>query len=136
MAIIELEDLVGIHFNLPTSDGELKDAETEEVTLDLDHTDGVNDDSTLTKFCYRLNNNDTHQETIECDQVIDHIENSNDQPVFWELMHMVAHQGPLPSTHPAHNGSPCNVTVEWENGETTDELLAAIALDALVTCAM
>ena len=50
--------------------------------------------------------------------------------MFWELRHTVAHQGPLPSTHPGHNGSPHNVTVEWENG------LTLIALDAPLDCAM
>ena len=100
-----------------------------EVTLD--HADGVNNDSTLTKFCCRINNNDAYQEIIEHDQVMDCIESSNNQPMFWELRCMTVHQGPLPPTHPECNGSPHNVTVEWKNGETTDKPLAVIALDAL-----
>ena len=83
MAIIDVEDLVGKHFNLPNSDGEPRDAETIEATLD--HADRVNNDSILTKFRCRINNNDAHQEIIEHDQVMDHIESSNNQPVFWEL---------------------------------------------------
>ena len=62
MATIDVEDLVGAHFNLPTSDGEPRDAEMTEAMLD--HADGVNDDSTLTKFCCCLNNNDACQEKL------------------------------------------------------------------------
>ena len=134
MAIVDVEDLIGTHFNLPANDGKPRDDEMVEATLD--HADGVNNDSTLTKFCCRINNNDACQEMIECDQVMDCIESSNDQLVFWELKRMIAHQEPLPPAHPSHNGSPHNVTAKWENGETTDEPLAIIALDAPVACAI
>ena len=45
MAIIDVEDLIGKHFNLPNNDGEPRDAETVEAALD--HADGVDNDSTL-----------------------------------------------------------------------------------------
>ena len=43
---------------------------------------------------------------------------------------------PLPKSHPNYNGSPCNLRIEWENGEITDEPLNIIAADDPVSCAI
>ena len=45
------------------------------------------------------------------------------------------HHGLLKKSDPNHNGSPYNVVVEWETGETTEEPLSIIAQDDPVTCA-
>ncbi len=67
---------------------------------------------------------------------MDHINEHGESSVYWELCHIVSHQGPLHQHHPDYKGSPYNVKVEWENGECTDEPLAIIAADAPVACAI
>ena len=48
----------------------------------------------------------------------------------------MSHKGPLPTSHPKHNGSPCNLRIEWENGEIINETLNTIASDEPVSCAV
>ena len=40
-----------------------------------------------------------------------------------------AHEGPLPRIHPNYNGSPYNLSIEWENEEITNEPRNMIAAD-------
>ena len=49
---------------------------------------------------------------------------------------IIAHQGPLDTSHKDYKGSTYNVSIEWENGEITDEPLSIIAADDPVTCAI
>jgi hypothetical protein len=60
----------------------------------------------------------------------------NDNDIVWKFKHIVSHQGPITSNHPDYNGSTYNLLIEWENWETTKELLQVIAKDDPVTCAI
>jgi hypothetical protein len=59
-----------------------------------------------------------------------------DNGVVWKFKRIVTHQGPLTGNHSDYNGSTYNLTIEWENGETTNEPLKVIAKDDPVTCAI
>ena len=67
--------------------------------------------------------------------ILDAIPNSEESNITWQFKRIKAHQGPLNKNHPDYNGSSYNVTIEWENGEITDEPLAIIAEDAPIECA-
>ena len=59
-----------------------------------------------------------------------------DKDRLWRFKEIVAHEGPLQTSHPAYNGSPWNVQIMWEDGSTTTEPLSIIAADEPVVCAM
>ena len=51
------------------------------------------------------------------------IEENGEKNILWEFKRIKGHQGPLNKNHPDYKGSSYNVTIEWENGEITDEPL-------------
>ena len=63
------------------------------------------------------------------------IEDNGETNIIWEFKRIKGHQGPLNKNYPDYKGSSYNVTNEWENGETTDEPLSIIAVDAPIACA-
>ena len=67
---------------------------------------------------------------------MDYLEKDKDNNIVWKFKRIVSHQGPLSPTHADYNGSTYNVTIEWENGETTSEPLQVIAKDDPVSCAI
>lgn len=69
-------------------------------------------------------------------QIMDYLNRDNDDPVVWRFNKIIAHQGPLDKNHKDYKGSTFNVSVEWENGEVTEEPLAIIAADDPITCAI
>ena len=81
-------------------------------------------------------NNNQYEDILSYNEIVDYIERQGEEPLYWELRHIVSHQGPLPAHHPNYKGSPYNVRVEWENEEITDEPLSIIAVDAPVACAI
>ena len=60
----------------------------------------------------------------------------DDDEVLWKFKNIIGHQGPLTKGHKSYKGSPYNVTVLWENGETSDEPLSLITADDPVSCAI
>src|SRR5687768_14053442 len=48
----------------------------------------------------------------------------------------MGHKGPFKKEYRDYKGSPYNVTVLWENGETSDKPLSVIAADDPVSCTM
>ena len=62
-------------------------------------------------------------------QIMDHLNKDNDDPVIWKFKDIIGHQGPLDPNHKDYKGSTYNVSIEWENGEITDESLSLIATD-------
>ena len=77
-----------------------------------------------------------YEEMISYNQLLEHLERHEQQPLLWELDKVIAHQGPLHQKDPNYQNSKYNVTVKWSNGEITDEPLSVIALDAPVACAI
>ena len=128
MDIIDVEDLVGRNFSLP-------DKKRGTATI-VEAINKHEEDNSARKKFKILHNKDKFEEILSYNEIIDHIECSENTPVMWELDEIIGHQGPLIHTHPNYDGSPYNVTVRWENGETTDEPLSIIAVDAPVACAI
>ena len=60
-------------------------------------------------------------------QIMDYLSKDNESPVVWKFNKIIAHQGPLSKQHKDYKVFLYNVTVEWENGEQTDEPLSIIA---------
>ena len=82
-------------------------------------------------------NDDTIEEIFTYNELLDHINNSEeDDLIEWKFKAITAHEGPLPRSHPNYNGSPYNLTIEWENGEIINEPLNIIAADDPVSCAI
>ena len=65
---------------------------------------------------------------------MEYLSKDNENPVVWKFKRIVAHQGPLPPLHKDYKGFFYNFTVEWENGEQTDEPILILAEDDLVSC--
>ena len=133
MAIIDVEDLVGRTFKIPTSDGKTSQATVIEAIRD--HGTNTTRHSTHTKF-HVSHGKDKYEEILTYNDIMDHLDRQEEGSLLWELRHIVSHQGPLSKEHPSYNGSPYNVKVEWENGEFSEEPLSTIAVDAPVACAI
>ncbi len=132
--IFHPEDLVGRTFLLdPQEDGQRHRARI--VKVIQDHEDDLMQDPMRIKFLCSVNN-DTAEEVISYNQMLDFITRDEENPVVWKFCKIVSHQGPLAHNHPDYNGSSYNIMIEWENGEITSEPLAVIAADDPVTCAI
>ena len=50
---------------------------------------------------------DTVEEVFTCNELLDHINNSEEEDLIeWTFREILAHEGPLPQSHPNYNGSP------------------------------
>ena len=91
------------------------------------------------KFKLKINK-DQAEEIMSYNQLMDYIQKGTDAEEdpdsLFKFRDIVAHQGPLESTDPNHNGSKYNVMVEWESGEVTYEPLTLISKDDPITCAV
>ena len=59
-----------------------------------------------------------------------------DNDIVWKFKEIIGHQGPLVQNHKDYKGSMYNLTILWENGETSIEPLSLIAADDPVSCAI
>ena len=63
-------------------------------------------------------NDDTIEEIFTYNELLDHISNSEEDALIeWKFKEITAYEGPLPRTNPNYNGSPHDLTIEWEKGE-------------------
>ena len=60
----------------------------------------------------------------------------DDNDIVWKFKNIVGHQGPLTPAHNDYRGSMYNLTILWENGETSLESHSLIAADDPVSCAI
>lgn len=98
-----------------------------------DHRNNHNQDPERQK--YLLTIDDGHQEDVMAyGDILSHIESPEDR--MWKFKSIIGHTGPLGANHPSYKGSKWNVTVEWDNGERTEEPLSLIASDDPVTVAI
>lgn len=67
---------------------------------------------------------------------MDYLSKGDDNDIIWKFKDIIGYQGPLSKSHEGYKGSPYNLTVLWENGETTNEPLMVIAADNLLSCTM
>ena len=77
------------------------------------------------------------KEVFSYNEILQHFEeHEENKEVIWKFKCITAHEGSLKTSDLSCNSSICNVMVEWENGEITSELLAIIAANNPVTCAI
>ena len=136
MPTFDPDDIVGRTFLLePQEDGQRFRARIVEAIEEQDAA--LAEDPTKRKFRISVND-DEYEEILSYNEVLNHIEDvaEDGEPAVWKFRRISSHQGPLPSTDKMWKGSEYNVTVEWENGEITDEPLSTIAADDPVTCAL
>ena len=116
MPVIDPDDLVGRTFLLNKEDGQRLRAR---IVKALDDFEGdLARDSSRLKFVCSMND-DTIEEIFTYNELLDHINNSEeDDLIEWKFKEITAHEGPLPRSHPNYNGSPYNLTIEWETGRS------------------
>ena len=68
--------------------------------------------------------------------ILAYLEKDANNPIIWKFKRIIAHEGPLTKDHRNYKGSSCNVRIEWENGEITNEPLSVIAANDPVMCAI
>ena len=130
---INPEDLYGQTFQIPQDNGEPHIAHI--VQAIEDHRYKTTRNPEHLKFKCSING-DQYDDILSYREVMDYIEKDTDNPIVWKFKRIVSHQGPLNSSSPEYKGSLYNVTIEWENGEITDEPLSIIAEDDPVSCAI
>ena len=64
------------------------------------------------------------------------IPGKEDNDIVWKFKEIIGHQSPLSQSHKDYKGSMYNLTIMWENGETSTEPLSLIAADDPVSCAI
>jgi hypothetical protein len=133
MPIIHPEELVGRTLGITNDDGESTQLRIVEAIKD--HQDHVNEPSTNVQFRCSINNY-AYEDILSYYQILEYMSNQDDDDIIWKFKEIVGHKDPLSKTHKDYKGSPYNVTVLWENGETSDEPLSMIAVDDPVSCAM
>lgn len=132
--IINTDELIGHTFLMDKQD-DGQQFRARVVKLIDDHTSQLESDKHRIKVLLSLDD-DTREEVITYNQLLDYLAKDKDNDIVWKFKRIVSHQGPLTSNHPDYNGSIFNLTIEWENGETTNEPLQVIAKDDPVTCAI
>ena len=133
MPIVDTSDLIGRTF-MTDQEGGIKHR-ARIVELIEAHEDKTLHQSERIKFVCSMNDDD-YEEILSYNEIMNHIEAAEDDDVLWKFKKLIGHEGPLTKESPNWKGSSYNVRVEWENGEITDEPLAAIAADDPVTCAI
>jgi hypothetical protein len=88
------------------------------------------------RFVCLVLNDDKYEEIMTYNQIMDHIEHSEEDAIVWRFKQIIGHEGPLTKNHPMWKGSIYNVRVEWENGVISDEPMTAIAANDPVICAI
>ena len=58
------------------------------------------------------------------------------EDAYWSFKDIIACQGPLTKEDPHYKGSPCNVMIKWDTGETSYEPLSLIVQDDPITYAI
>ena len=89
----------------------------------------------FTKFLCSFNN-EQYEDTILYNYIIYHIEKAEKYFGVWKLQRIIAHEGPLQTTHPDYKRAKYNVIIEWETGEITAESFSIISSNDPVKCAI
>lgn len=135
LKIINIDKLIGCTFKMPNQDGELCKATITKAVYNFEKS--LLKDPLHAKFKASLQSKKSkYDEMISYNQLLEHLEKSEHQLLLWELDKIIAHQDPLNNHDHNYQVSKYNITVQWSNGEKTDEPLSVIALDSplLVLC--
>src|SRR5688500_13753554 len=131
MPIIHPEELVGRTIGITQEDGQLTHLHIIEAIKD--HQDQTENASTNVRFRCNIND-ETYDDILTYNQVMDYLAKDDDDDIVWKFNDIIGHQGPLSKSHAGYKRSLYNLTILWENGETTNKLLLVNAADDLVSC--
>ena len=129
MPIIDPEDLVGKVLSVTQEDGE-----TIKIKVIEAISDHLSANSESVKFKCSMNN-DAYEEILSYNQILEYLA-KDDNDIVWKFQEIIDHHGPLQPSHKDYKGSMYNLTILWENGETSIEPLSLIAADDPVSCAI
>jgi hypothetical protein len=133
LPLVDTSDLIGRTFLTEQEDGQIHRAWI--VAAIEDHEAETQRNTDRMRFVCSVND-DKYEEIMTYNQILEHIERSEEDAIVWRFKRIVGHEGPLTKAHAMWKGSKYNVRIEWENGEITDEPLTTIAADDPVTCAI
>jgi hypothetical protein len=131
MPIINPEELVGRVLSVTQEDGENTRIKILEAIND--HQDNSKEHLPTVKFKVSMNN-DAYEDILTYKQILEYLA-KDDIDTVWKFQDIIGHQGPLSKSHKDYKGSTYNVTILWENGETSIEPLSLIIADDPVSCA-
>ena len=75
-----------------------------------------------------------YEKFISCNNIENHIVQKGDKDIVWELKGVNTNKEPLVVSHPNYKGVWCDVTFEWEIGETIIDRVSIITLDDPLIC--
>ena len=133
LPLVDTSDLIGRTFLTEQEDGQKHRARI--VAAIEEHGNNVEKNPGRMKFVCSVND-DKYEEIMTYNEIMNHIEQSEEDAIVWKFKRIIGHEGPLSNTHAMWKGSTYNVRIEWENGEITDEPMTTIAADDPVTCAI
>jgi len=133
MPIIHPEELIGRTIGITQEDGQTTQLHIIEAINE--HLNDTENSSTNVKFRCSIND-DAYEDILTYNQIMDYLSKGDDDDIIWKFKDIIGHQGPLSKSHKDYKGSPYNVTVLWENGETSNKPLLVIAADDPVSCAI
>ena len=142
MPTIQPDDLLGRTFlKDPNEDGERFRARVVRKIIDNPNLEDPTFENI--KFILKIDGAKA-DEIVSYNEVLDQINkvkfqdelDDTDGAKIWRFRQITGHAGPLSKRDKNYKGSPYNVLVEWETGETTYEPLHVIAQDDPVTCAI
>ena len=132
MPIVNPEELVGRILSITQDNGESTKIKIVEAIHDQEISHNGN--PSVIKFKCSINN-DAYEEIMSYNQILEYL-SKDDNDIVWKFQDIIDHQGPLTKTHKDYKGSLYNLTILWENGETSIEPLSLIAADDPVSCAI
>ena len=138
MAEYNQDDLIGRTFLLPPNQkGERHRASLKQKVIEISKKLGEDQNAMVDNINFLLDvGQGRFQTIISNNQVLNYLEKDNqDDESLYKFRAITDHHGPLKKGDPNYNGSLCNVMVEWEIGEITEEPLSIIVPDDAVTCA-
>ena len=133
LPLVDTSDLIGRTFLTEQEDRQKHRARI--VAAIEDHNANVENNLDRVKFICSVND-DKYEEIMTYNEIMNHIELSEEDAIVWRFKRIVGHEGPLSKDHAMWKGSTYNVRIEWENGEITDEPMTTIAADDPITCAI
>ena len=115
LPLVDTSDLIGRTFLTEQEDGQKHRARI--VALIEDHNASTNQNLERMRFKCSVNE-DKYEEIMMYNQIMNHIEQSEEDAVVWRFKRIAGHEGPLTKNHPMWRGSTYNVCVEWETGRS------------------
>ena len=101
MFMIDLDDLIGRTFLLPTEDGQTHRARITELIRS--HSDDVTSNPAHIQYKCSVND-DQYEDIIAYNKIMEYFEKDEDDPILWKFKRITSHQGPLSQDPPDYKG--------------------------------